>query len=99
MLISCTATGVPEEGVRYEWEPLSGDGLRLLSDANERSPLFTAPVSGEGAEYAYRLTAMSVGVYETATVAVVVERRFGGFCAGQGQVAGFAGRVRFVWGA
>ena len=72
VLLSCTARGVPEEGVRYEWESLSGDGLHLLSDANERSPLFTAPVSGEGAEYVYRLTAMSVGVYETATVIVGV---------------------------
>ena len=73
VLFSCSATAVPEEGVRYEWESLSGDGLRLLSDANERSPLFTAPLSGEGAGYVYRLTAMSVGVYETATVTVVVE--------------------------
>ena len=73
VLFSCSATAVPEEGVRYEWESLSGDGLHLLSDANERSPLFTAPLSGEGAEYVYRLTAMSVGVYETATVTVVVE--------------------------
>ena len=75
VLLSCSATAVPEEGVRYEWESPSGDGLHLLSDANERSPLFTAPVSGESAEYVYRLTAMSVGVYETATVTVMV----GGF--------------------
>ena len=73
VLFSCSATAVPEEGVRYGWESLSGDGLHFLSDANERSPLFTAPLSGEGAEYVYRLTAMSVGVYETATVTVVVE--------------------------
>ena len=72
VLFSCAVTSVPEEGVRYEWESLSGEGLRLLSDANERSPLFTAPVSGEGSEYVYRLTAMSVGVYETATVSVSV---------------------------
>ena len=73
VLLSCAATAVPEEGVRYEWESLSGDGLRLLSDANELSPLFTAPVPGESAEYVYRLTAMSAGLYETATVTVVVE--------------------------
>ncbi len=72
VLLSCSATAAPEEGVRYEWESLSGDGLHLLSDANERSPLFTAPLSGEGAEYVYRLTAMSVGVYETAAVTVIV---------------------------
>ena len=78
VLLSCSATGVPEEGVRYGWESLSGDGLHLLSDANERSPLFTAPVSGEGAEYVYRLTAMSVGVYETATVTVIVGGVSGG---------------------
>ncbi len=72
VLLSCSATAVPEEGVRYGWESVSGDGLRLLSDANERSPLFTAPFSGESAEYVYRLTAMSVGVYETATVTVIV---------------------------
>ena len=75
VLFSCSAAVVPEEGIRYEWESLSGGGLHLLSDANERSPLFTAPVSGESAEYVYRLTAMSVGVYETATVTVSV----GGF--------------------
>ena len=78
VLFSCAVTSVPEEGVRYEWESLSGEGLRLLSDANERSPLFTAPVSGEGSEYVYRLTAMSVGVYETATVSVSVEGASGG---------------------
>ena len=86
--ISCAATSVPEEGVRYEWEPLSGDGLRLLSDANERSPLFTAPVSGEGAEYAYRLTAMSVGVYETASVTVVVGGVSGGSVQDRGKSPG-----------
>ena len=73
VLFSCTATAVPEEGVRYEWEPVSGDGFHLLSDASERSPLFTAPLSEAGAEYVYRLTAMSVGVYETATVTVSVK--------------------------
>ena len=88
VLFSCSATSVPEEGVRYEWEPLSGDGLRLLSDANERSPLFTAPVSGEGAEYAYRLTAMSVGVYETATVTVVVGGVSGGSVQDRGKSPG-----------
>ena len=75
VLFSCSAAVVPEEGIRYEWESLSGGSLHLLSSANERSPLFTAPVSGESAEYVYRLTAMSVGVYETATVTVTV----GGF--------------------
>ena len=66
---SCTATAVPEEGVRYKWEPVSGEGFHLLSDAQALTPLFTAPLSG-GGEYRYRLTAMSVGVYETATVTV-----------------------------
>ena len=73
MALSCSATGVPEEGVRYAWESLSGDGFHLLSASDELSPLFTAPLSGESAEYVYRLTAMSVGVYETATVRVSVE--------------------------
>ena len=73
VLFSCSATAVPEEGVRYEWESLSGDGLHLLSASDELSPLFTAPLSGESVEYVYRLTAMSVGVYETATVTVSVE--------------------------
>ena len=73
VLLSCTARSVPEEGVRYEWESLSGDGLHLLSASDERSPLFTAPVSGENAEYAYRLTAMGPGIYRTATVTVVVD--------------------------
>ena len=90
--ISCTVASVPEEGVRYEWESLSGDGLRLLSDANERSPLFTAPVSGEGAEYAYRLTAMSVGVYETATVTVSVEVVSGGSVQDRGKSPGLPDR-------
>ena len=70
--LSCSATAVPEEGVRYEWEAVSGDGFHLLSASDELSPLFTAPLSGESAEYVYRLTAMSVGVYETATLTVVV---------------------------
>ena len=78
VLLSCSATAVPEEGVRYEWESLSGDGLHLLSNANERSPLFTAPVSEAGGEYVYRLTAMSVGVYETATVTVMARGVSGG---------------------
>ena len=88
VLLSCTATGVPEEGVRYEWESLSGDGLHLLSDANERSPLFTAPLSEAGAEYVYRLTAMSVGVYETATVTVVVGGVSGGSVQDRGKSPG-----------
>ncbi len=70
VLFSCSATAVPEEGVRYEWESVSGDGFHLLSASDELSPLFTAPLSGEGAEYVYRLTAMSAGVYETVTVIV-----------------------------
>ena len=78
VLFLCSATAVPEEGVRYEWKSLSGDGLHLLSDANERSPLFTAPVSEAGGEYVYRLTAMSVGVYETATVTVMAHGVSGG---------------------
>ncbi len=74
VLFSCTATAVPEEGVHYGWEALSGDGFHFLSASDELSPLFTAPVSGGGAEYVYRLTAMSAGVYETVSLAVVVER-------------------------
>ena len=71
VLLSCSATAVPEEGVRYGWESLSGDGLHLLSASDELSPLFTAPLSETGGEYVYRLTAMSVGVHETATVTVI----------------------------
>ena len=71
--LSCSATDIPEEGVRYGWESVSGEGLRLLSDAQVLSPLFAAPLSGAGEEYAYRLTAMAAGVYETATVTVAVE--------------------------
>ncbi len=73
LLLSCAATGVLEEGVRYRWESLSGDDLRLLSDAQSHSPLFTAPVSAAGAEYAYRLTATALGVYRTSTVTVSVQ--------------------------
>ena len=72
LLLSCAAAAVPEEGVRYEWLSVSGDGLRFLSASDELSPLFTAPLSGESAEYAYRLTAMAAGVYATASVAVSV---------------------------
>ncbi len=86
VLLSCSATAVPEEGVRYEWESLSGDGLHLLSNANERSPLFTAPVSEAGGEYVYRLTAMSVGVYETATVTVMARGVSGGSLQGGGKL-------------
>ena len=92
VLLSCSATAVPEEGVRYEWEALSGDGLHLLSDASERSPLFTAPVSGEDAEYVYRLTAMSVGVYETATVTVVARGVSGGSVQDRGKSPGLLER-------
>ena len=88
VLLSCSATAVPEEGVGYEWESLSGNGLHLLSDANERSPLFTAPLSGEGAEYVYRLTAMSVGVYETASVTVAIGGVSGGSVQGRGKSPG-----------
>ena len=87
-LLSCAATAVPEEGVRYEWESLSGDGLHLLSASDQLSPLFTAPVSGESAEYAYRLTAMSVGVYETATVTVIVGGVSGGSVQDRGKPPG-----------
>ena len=73
MALSCSATGVPEEGVRYAWESLSGDGFHLLSASDELSPLFTAPLSGESAEYVYRLTAMGAGVYATASVTVTVQ--------------------------
>ena len=88
VLFSCSATAVPEEGVRYEWGSLSGDGLHLLSDANERSPLFTAPLPGEGTEYVYRLTAMSVGVYETATVTVVARGVPGGYVQDRSKTPG-----------
>ncbi len=71
--LSCSATAVPEEGVRYGWESVSGEGFYLLSASDELSPLFTAPLSGAGEEYAYRLTAMAAGVYRTATVTVSVE--------------------------
>ena len=71
--LSCSATAVPEEGVRYGWESVSGEGLRLLSASDELSPLFAAPLSEAGEEYAYRLTAMAAGVYRTATVTVSVE--------------------------
>ena len=71
--LSCSATDVPEEGVRYGWESVSGEGLRLLSDAQVLAPLFTASLSGAGEEYAYRLTAIAAGVYRTATVTVSVE--------------------------
>ena len=79
VLLSCSATAVPEEGVRYEWESLSGDGFHLLSASDELSPLFTAPLPGEGEEYVYRLTAMAPGVYETATVTVVARGVPGGY--------------------
>ena len=72
VLFSCSAIAVPEEGVRYAWEAVSGDGLRLLSDAQALDPLFTAPLSETSEEYGYRLTAMSAGFYRTATVAVSV---------------------------
>ena len=75
VLFSCSATAAPEEGVRYGWESLSGGGLRFLSDAQALTPLFTAPLSGDGAEYGYQLTAMAPGVYETATVTVEVVSR------------------------
>ena len=71
--LSCSATAVPEEGVRYGWESVSGEGLRLLSASDELSPLFAAPLSEAGEEYAYRLTAMAAGVYRTATVTVTME--------------------------
>ncbi len=73
VLLLCAATGVLEEGVRYHWESLSGDDLRLLSDAESHSPLFTAPSSSAGTEYAYRLTATAPGVYRTSTVTVSVQ--------------------------
>ena len=73
IVFSCSATGVPEEGVRYSWESLSGDGLHLLSGAAERAPLFTALSAGQYTEYRYRLTAMGAGVYQTTSVTVSVE--------------------------
>ena len=73
VLLSCSATDVPEEGVRYDWVSISGDGFYLLSASDELSPLFTAPLSGAGEEYAYRLTAMAAGEYRTASLTVSVE--------------------------
>ena len=73
VLFSCSATAVPEEGVRYAWEPVSGDGLHLLSDAQVLAPLFTAPLSGSAPAYRYRLTAMGGVFRETSTVEVIVE--------------------------
>ena len=73
VLLSCTAEGAPEEGVRYGWESVSGEGLDFLSASDELSPLFAAPLSGAGKEYAYRLTAMAAGVYRTASLTVTVE--------------------------
>ncbi len=73
---SCTATSVPEEGVRYSWASVSSAGLALLSVSAEShglSAVFTAPSSGSIADYAYRLTATAAGVYETAVVRVSVE--------------------------
>ena len=72
ILFSCTAGGVPEEGVRYEWRSVSGEGLRLLSNAQVLDPLFIVSLSG-GREYGYRLTATGPGVYATASVTVTVE--------------------------
>ena len=88
VLLSCSATAVPEEGVRYEWESLSGDGFHLLSASDELSPLFTAPLSGESAEYVYRLTAMALGVYETATVTVVARGVPGGYVQDRSKTPG-----------
>ena len=79
VLFSCSATAVPEEGVRYEWESLSGgDGLLLLSDTQVLAPLFTAPLSGSAPVYRYRLTATGGVFRETATVEVIVEGFSGG---------------------
>ena len=73
IVLSCSATAVPEEGIRYEWESISVGGLDFLSAPDELSPLFMAPSSGAGEKYAYRLTATAPGVYETADVTVSVE--------------------------
>ena len=79
IVFSCSATGVPEEGVRYGWESLSGDDLHLLSGTDERAPLFAAPSTEQYTEYGYRLTAMGAGVYETATLTVAVGGVPGGY--------------------
>ena len=73
IVLSCSATAVPEEGIRYEWESISVGGLDFLNAPDELSPLFMAPSSGAGEKYAYRLTATALGVYETADVTVSVE--------------------------
>ena len=73
IVLSCSAAAVLEEGIRYEWESLSGDGLHLLSSAHELSPLFTASLSGAGEDYAYRLTASAENAEDgTAEVTVTV---------------------------
>ena len=94
IVLSCSATAVPEEGIRYEWEPVSVGGLDFLSAPDELSPLFTAPLSGAGEKYAYRLTATALGVYETADVTVSVE----GFSGGWRPRGGFrvCGGLRYV---
>ena len=84
VLFSCSATAVPEEGIRYEWEPVSVGGLDFLSAPDELSPLFMAPSSGAGEKYAYRLTATALGVYETADVTVSVEGFSGDGARGEG---------------
>ena len=84
VLLSCSATGVPEEGIRYAWEAASGDGLLLLSDTQVLAPLFTAPLSGFAPAYRYRLTATGGVFRETATVEVIVERFSEGSGPGEG---------------
>ena len=77
VLFSCIATGAPEEGVRYAWEAILGDGLHLLNGANERSPCRTI-YGGDNDDYkqtyAYTLTLSAAGiddVTEDVTVEVV----------------------------
>ena len=73
VLLSCSATAVPEEGVRYEWESLSGDGFHLLSGADGPTPTFDVPdeVGENGETYEYLLT-VSVANAEDASAEVTV---------------------------
>ena len=73
VLLSCSATAVPEEGVRYEWESLSGDGFHLLSGADGPTPTFDVPdeVDENGETYEYLLT-VSAANAEDGTAEVTV---------------------------
>ena len=73
--MSCAATvGIRGGRSATVGRHVSGDGLRLLSDAAVALALVSRLLYQEaGAEYAYRLTAMAAGVYRTSTVTVTVQ--------------------------